>query len=442
LVGLTSGALIRSMNEKATSSTSATAQTTSTNQATPAIESHLIKIPMELEKPAIAPDGVIKDNILYLNINSQVPVTGGSFEELITEQLKENKPVILAVATTKVNDVYNYHIYEAATTKWFYGNDFRRNRYMINADQPLEPTNRQPIINKILFFILYDKNKPIEYLGSDYDLFQGTDDQRQFLYTTLVANDDNPDAMAGLGGLYKKQNKLDLAEQYFKQASNKDHVVAINNLAYLYQQQNKLDLAERYYKQAANKDNLEAMINLGILYINQKRFDEAEQCFKQAATKGYVDAELNLGELYAYQNKFDLAEHFYKQAADKDNLEAISNLGALYLQQNRLYEAEQRLKQAAAKGNVDALFRLGILYDKQDKLDLAEQYFKQAVDKDHVLAIISLGYVYIKQKRFDEAEQHDRQVLQALQLKPNPELEAKINQQLAIIAKKKSEVQK
>ena len=214
---------ISSSRTAQTQSNKAVASASSSSSFQVTNTSSLLKIPMTIEKPANVPDGVIKDDTLYLDLNSEVPMGGGgSFAELIDEQLAVNKPVILAVATTKINGVYNYHFYEADTTNYFYSNDFSRDRYKMSADQfPTEPTNRQPIINEIMFFILYDKNKPVEYIGSDKNLFEGTDDQKSFVRNTLLANKEiNPDvnAMYYLGNLYNKRKNFELAEQYYKQA--------------------------------------------------------------------------------------------------------------------------------------------------------------------------------------------------------------------------------
>lgn len=299
LFALASGTLIRSMQEAATSKTATDTSkkrpvsdddnddkdTSDTNRGKEKISkkinpSNLLKIPMYVEESGIAPDGVIDNNTLYLNLGTQVPILLASFNSFITEQLTKSKPVILAVATTKFNGVYNYHIYEASTTTWFYGNNFNRNRYTIPPNQfPTEPSNRQPILNEVMFFILYNKNKPVEYLGSDYDLFQGTDDQKELLYLTLMANSDNIIAMNNLGILYIQQNKPDLAEQYLKQAADLGNAAAMKNLGDLYIQQNKLDLAEQYYKQALRTNpnqKLKEIINKSLAHIAKIKSGEAQ----------------------------------------------------------------------------------------------------------------------------------------------------------------------
>jgi ankyrin repeat protein/TPR repeat protein len=396
-----------SSTQAASASSSSSASASSSSAST---SSRLIMIPMGIEKPANAPDGVIKNNVLYLDMNSEVPmIGGGSFGEIIDEQLAVSKPVILAVATTKVNGIYNYHFYEANTTNYFYGNDFSRNRYKMPANQfPPDPTNRQPIINEIRFFIVYDKSKPAEYIGSDRDLFEGTEDQKEFLRNTLLANTEiNPkvDAMYYLGISYYTKSKPQIAELYLKQAADKGNANAMNNLADLYQQQNKLDLAEKYYKQAADKGHVSAMNSLGKLYYSQNKLDLAQKYFKSAADKGLKEAMFNLGRFYAKQNNLNMAEYNYMLAAEKGVIQAMVNVALLYENQGRLDLAEYYYKQAANEGNTKVLFRLGSLYENQNKLDLAEQSFKQA--------------------------------LKILQSKPNPELEAAIKERLANLAKPK-----
>ena len=97
-----------------------------------------------------------------------------------------------------------------------------------------------------------------------------------------------------LGDLYYKQDKLGLAEHYWKLAADKEYTNAQNNLGALYYEQEKMKQAEHYLKLAADSGNLDSQYNLGLLYGHQGKFKQAEQYWELAADKGHLDAKANL----------------------------------------------------------------------------------------------------------------------------------------------------
>ena len=210
------------------------------------------------------------------------------------------------------------------------------------------------------------------------------------------------DAADLLGCLYVETNRMDKAEQEFRQAKKIREQLAAespsvyqpglagtcNNLGTLYQDTNRMDKAEREYlraneiyeqlaaenSSAYQPDLANICNNLGVLYKNTNRMDKAEQEHLRAKEiREQLAAENpsayqpdlasicnNLGNLYADTNRIDKAEQEYFRAKEiceqlavenpsayqPDLAGTCNNLGVLYYTSNRLDKAEQELLRA------------------------------------------------------------------------------------------------
>lgn len=252
------------------SSTSSSDQISATN---------FLKIPMPVEEDAIVPDGIIRDKTLYVNLNAIEPILTIPFKELAQRE----KPLILAVVTTKSDGKYTYRIYDASATQWFYGENFSINRYTMQPDLvKTDPVNKQQIINEVKFFMLPNPKAPLEYIGSDYDLFKGNHKQQDLLSNTLRANSGRVKSMNDLGTIYEERNRFDLAEKYYKYAINKgSSSLAMYNLAELYRQQNRITHAKKYYHMGTDKGDGFAAYQLALLYDKEKTYERAAKYYQK-----------------------------------------------------------------------------------------------------------------------------------------------------------------
>lgn len=253
------------------SSTSNTDQIDTTN---------FLKIPMPVEEDAIVPDGIIRDKTLYVNLNALEPILTMPFKELAQKE----KPLILAVVTTKSDGKYTYRIYDASATQWFYGENFSINRYALQPDLvKTDPVNKQQVINEVKFFMLPNADASLEYIGSDYDLFKGDHKQQDLLLHTLRANSGRVKSINDVGTIYEERNRLDLAEKYYKYAINKGNSsAAMYNLAEMYRNQHKLTHAKKYYHMAIEKGDGAAAYQLASMYDNGKEYERAARYYQKA----------------------------------------------------------------------------------------------------------------------------------------------------------------
>lgn len=195
------------------------------------------------------------------------------------------------------------------------------------------------------------------------------------------------------GVFYQYLNKLEKAEQHYKQAlpeaiNNAERAVLLHNLAVLYKDQKDFGKAEKLYEEALeifaslSEINLRtflpymagALHNLAVLYVNQDEFDKAENVYGEAliireflaqmnpATfDTYITMTLhNLAKVYYHQNKFIKAEKGYDEVLDvyrglaqtNPNVflpyvaTTLNNLAILYTDQKEFVKAEKGFDEA------------------------------------------------------------------------------------------------
>jgi tetratricopeptide (TPR) repeat protein len=175
----------------------------------------------------------------------------------------------------------------------------------------------------------------------------------------LALHDDpvSAEAMYGLGSVYLKQQRTNLARDNFERAT-RSHASypetlpnAWNNLGLLATREGRMQAAIPYFQQALklSPDHLIALENLGNAYRQLRQWDEAQSTLERAVAVGPEDAEANysLGMVYAQVNDTKRAYEYLRRALTfrADYPEALNNLGVLYLRTNRRDEAVASFEQ-------------------------------------------------------------------------------------------------
>lgn len=240
-----------------------------------------------------------------------------------------------------------------------------------------------------------------------------------------ASQDGDNEASFQLGRMYLGQDKLDLAEYYFKRQldphlqSGPDPIHAIFNLALVYEKQKNFMLSELLYKCAAKMRHSLADRGLVRLYVSQKKYDaamdylkllkktfdpgadsliahvheamgnvgEAENHLLICAATNSSQALMDLAEFYGSHNRYDEAKRYLNYAIDKGEHKASLGLGLIYARENNIEMALHYVIQAADNGISDAFFCMAYLYEKQGMLDLAQENYKRAADLGDEVAV-------------------------------------------------------
>lgn len=143
---------------------------------------------------------------------------------------------------------------------------------------------------------------------------------------------------------FHKENYEDAIKNYKKAMQlDSSYTDAIDNCALSYRRLNKLDSAEYYYKLSLKKlpTNELAMSNLGLVYMFKKDFKTAKSTFKKLlkSNSNNGDGLYSLSEVYLRENKNDSAIIYSSKAYEvwKDNnpefsADALYYTGLAYLQ--------------------------------------------------------------------------------------------------------------
>ncbi|MEO2048690.1 MAG: tetratricopeptide repeat protein [Pirellulales bacterium] len=170
----------------------------------------------------------------------------------------------------------------------------------------------------------------------------------------LQRDSERPEALAHLGSIYVRQNKLDRAIEYCQRAlrMNPDHVQAHNTLGLAFVAKQRLADAKHHYLQAISiqPDFAFAHNNLGSLLASQGDFKQAQQHFSHAIASepDFAEAHTNLGSIYAIQKNLKMAAKHYQEAIrlDPNYAEAYNNLGSIFARNGNLQQALQYYQRA------------------------------------------------------------------------------------------------
>lgn len=137
-----------------------------------------------------------------------------------------------------------------------------------------------------------------------------------------TAEADQPEAFKKLTASAKElfiQGQYDAALAKFQEADKllPNEPTTLNNIGLIYKKMNKLDEAEKYYKKALDKfpEYAECLNNLGALKVTQESTLDAALYFRKAIDlkPNYADAYFNLAVLMENEGNYKSAIDSYKQ---------------------------------------------------------------------------------------------------------------------------------
>lgn len=183
-----------------------------------------------------------------------------------------------------------------------------------------------------------------------------------------IEKNKNYKDMIKLGKLYERINEKYLAEKYFKMASE-ENIEGLFELGIFYYTEEKLNLAENCFKEMADKGNSDFQNALANVYRRQFNFDLAEKYYKLLINQGNIKAIYNLGSFYYLAGKYDLVIDLLKEVK---TTRAYLILGKTYYQKNDFLNSKQYLEPLTEEYG-EACFLLGEIYREQEQMNLAEK---------------------------------------------------------------------
>ena len=176
----------------------------------------------------------------------------------------------------------------------------------------------------------------------------------------IVAPSNNEQAMQAytMGSRLLKENNLDEAERYLKEAIGLDplFVYAMDHLGMVYRRQNRLDEAEEMYLKSININdkNLVPYQNLAVVYRLKNRLNDAFEIYKKMVNIDGDNPEpyYGIGELFYmvgdYENSiafFDKAIELYIAQESMVVYDAFYYKGMIYYKMENYYEALKYLEE-------------------------------------------------------------------------------------------------
>jgi len=197
----------------------------------------------------------------------------------------------------------------------------------------------------------YEFSRNYLSLGSIFFQRGYADYAESFFLSALKQNQNSAEAFYGLGSVYLKQGKNNLAQQNFERCVrlNSSYPETTpngwNNLGLLATRAGDTAKAIGYFEQAIQVDpnHFIALENLGNAYKQVKRWDAAKASLEKALALKPGDAEANysLGMVFAQTDDSGKAYEYLRKALAARPVypEALNNLGILYLRTRRRDEA-------------------------------------------------------------------------------------------------------
>lgn len=138
-----------------------------------------------------------------------------------------------------------------------------------------------------------------------------------------------------LGIIYKNDNKIDKAFEFFKKSSDHGDPYAHYELGMYYKNNNQIDKAFEFLKKSSAMDVYSAHYELGLYYKNINEFDKAIQLFKKSIYHNSyeirIDSYKQLIIIYKSLGNIEETIKYYKILLDK-NIDVNYELGLLYIQ--------------------------------------------------------------------------------------------------------------
>jgi Flp pilus assembly protein TadD len=228
-------------------------------------------------------------------------------------------------------------------------------------------------------------------LQGDQAYRAGDSESALFHYVTALNLDaDNTDLLYRVGMIHSENNRLDAADQAFRQI---------------------LEL---------NPDHAGALEGHGLVLLRQRKYDSARQVLEQAVglERGRWRAQNGLGVISDIENDHALAITYYQLALEQrpGTPMVLNNLGYSYYLAGDWDAAEDAFTRAVKSDpkHQKTWSNLGMLYTRKGDYEQALQAFSRFLTKPE--AYNSMGYVCMVEGKFDRAEAF---FLDAIRLSPS-----------------------
>jgi tetratricopeptide (TPR) repeat protein len=296
-------------------------------------------------------------------------------------------------------------------------------RRMMDKAKQAAPNN--PEIIHAEARLLADENKLPEAINAMKSVLEMPPTQKPDAQTKSI----RAKLLEELGGLYRKNEQIDLAVATFREMAAVDpdqapqaaaQVVETYRLAKDYAKaQQESDAASAKYP----KDRTTHMVR-SELYSDQGKTEPAVAELKKLLDgKGDREIYLQMAEVYqkghSYGEMQKVLDSAEKLSKDNDARSGVMFLrGSMYERQKKFSLAEDEFRKVLGLDpkNASAMNYLGyMLADENVRLPEAQDYIKHAVELEpnNYAFLDSLGWVYFRQNKLDEAEQ---QLTRAIQL--------------------------
>lgn len=206
-----------------------------------------------------------------------------------------------------------------------------------------------------------------------------------------------------------------LTENYKKSEDNKKSAIFADSLAVVFKRNNKLDSAAQYFAIAAeNMPSKEALIKAGDAYYeaftyavapdkSQKLAGKAREYYERVMDQGegrdILDIKAKVAMTYIASSDPMKGISLLREILEKDpkHEEAIFNLGMLSIQSNQYEKAIERFEQLVSlyPENLQAQFYLGLSYFEAGRKTMAKKQFEKvkSLDNDPEVQAAADGYL-------------------------------------------------
>lgn len=295
-------------------------------------------------------------------------------KNFILETKETDTPWLFTLCHNEMND---YHVYNALDFMAWY------------AESNKDPLTKSQITG-LDFFICEHSNEQlhINHVGATQDLFNQKSLLRLlFSYITSTEIECKNNIALHISNFYSGQmHDLPSAIRWCQKAAKNNDLNAIAELGYLFKEYGDLNKAFFYLQDAAERGDIYAAINLGYLHAKKENFGLAFQWLKIGADKGVPEAMRQLGNLHYKLGETNKAIHWLTEAMALHNNPATMVDLAFAHRTKKQFDKAIDLYVRAAELNYPTLdlfytLHLAIGHPAHEKASDLEKYANMLVDR-------------------------------------------------------------
>ena len=290
-------------------------------------------------------------------------------------------------------------------------------------------------------------NMPVDKLYSKAIEFKQINDHNNYyMYMTMAANYDHPEAINCLTEDYSRDENLlqdhIVTFPFYEQTKNFSY--SSNYLACMYRDGNGVkqnyQKAIEFYMRAIEKGNSKAMHHLAYMYVRgtgvKQNYKKAIKLYTLAIKKGNSKSMNNLAHMYQSGNgverNYQKAINLYIRAIEKELPASMNNLATMYRNGNGVKQNYQKAVElytrAIEKGSTSALANLTNLYQAHkslfDKNDIIDFFLVKYPDNLKTIfnynsdMILCLQEKYTMREKIQELEKTNKELIHHINLSP------------------------